>query len=143
LIAASALAAAPRAEAAITFTRTSGSIFFVSSQAASNGVRNMYVAYRVTNTGAAESDVWIKLDTFTGGVVSLAGQEDGLYHVRALGSGASKMAYLFLTASGATVTAQTHTVRAYDRRPDLPGAVQLASQVFTLTRVESSISASA
>jgi uncharacterized repeat protein (TIGR01451 family) len=132
------------ADAAITITRTSSSAFYVSSQAASNGIRNMYVAYRITNTGAAaEPDVWVKLDTFTGGIVSLASQEDGLYRLYTLNPGESKMAYLYLTASAVSPVAQGHTVRVYDRRPSLPGAVELTSQVFSLSEVRSSLDSGA
>ena len=138
------IATAAEAHAAISITRTSGDVFYLSSQAGSNNIRNMYVAYRITNTGvAAETDLWVKLDTFTGGVVSLAAQEDGLYRLYALGPGESKMAYLYLTASGLSATPQSHTVHVYDHRPDLPGAVELTSQVFTLSDVRESLSSGA
>jgi uncharacterized repeat protein (TIGR01451 family) len=141
LVSLALVATATRAQASITITRTSSDVFYISSQAASNNIRNMYAAYRITNTGAtAETDVWVKLDTFTGGVVSLATQEDGLYRLYALGPGESKMAYLYLTASGQTATPQSHSVRVYDHRPGLPAAVELTSQVFTLTKVQESLS---
>ena len=135
---------AARAEAAITISRTSGDAFYISSQANINGIRSMYVAYQITNTGAAaENDVWVKLDTFTGGAVSLAAQEDGLYRLYTLDPGESKMAYLYLTASGLAATPQSHAVHVYDHRPDLPGAAELASQVFTLSDVRESLSSGA
>jgi hypothetical protein len=67
LIAATVIGAAP-AQAAITITRTSDAFHYLSNQVASNNIRNMYAAYRITNIGpSAESDVWVKVDTFTGG----------------------------------------------------------------------------
>src|SRR5436190_5805244 len=142
-ILAALLGAALPAQAAFTVTRTSDSYFYISASAAANNIRNMYVAYRITNTGpGAQSDVWVKLDTFTGGIVSLATNEDGLYHIGPLNAGQSAMAYPYLTASATTNTPQTHTVRVYDRRPDLAGAVQLVGSLQTLLAVRSSIASS-
>ena len=144
LIALAATALGATQSHAFTITRTSSSTFYISTQAASNNIGSMYAAYRIQNTTvSSQPDVWVKLDTFTGGSVALATNEDGLYHLGRMDPGDTKMAYLYLSASAEVAAVQSHTVHIYDRRPDLPGPIELASQVFTFSEVRGSISAGA
>ncbi|MBW4519692.1 MAG: DUF11 domain-containing protein [Scytolyngbya sp. HA4215-MV1] len=122
-----------------TITRVSAPILYIDT-GITPAPRGMHVGYRITNTsGAAYSDLWVKLESFTGGVVSLGPNEDGIMHVGPLANGASKMVYFFVTATGATATAQTHTVSLYATRPDLAGS-SLCGSPFPLT-VEETIKA--
>src|SRR5262249_47271331 len=132
--------AAPSARAyAWTITRTSSPVFYIDT-GISPQLLGTYVAYQITNDGGTSyADIWAAVDTFTGGVVSLAPTEDGIVHLGAMAAGATKTAFFFLQASGATMTAQSHTVRVYGTRPP---ATQLASASFSLT-VEETIQASA
>ncbi len=136
------LGAAP-AQAQITISRLSSSVHYISTKFSTNNVGGMYAAYKIHNAGAAQADVWVKADNFTGGVVTLAPNEDGVVQLGALASGQYKMAYFFLGATTATTVPQTHTVTVYDTRPDLPGATALATAPFTFTEVATSISAAA
>jgi uncharacterized repeat protein (TIGR01451 family) len=101
----------------------------------------MYVSYQIVNTSATSyTDVWVGVDSFTGGVVSLAPGEDGVVQLGAMAPGQMKTAYFYLQASGQTNTGQSHTVRVYSTRPP---ATQIDSATFTMTRVEETIQANA
>ena len=123
---------------AFTITRTSSPVFYIDSP---SNLKGMYVSYQIVNDSATNyPDVWAAVDTFTGGVVSLAPGEDGVVNLGSMAPGQMKTAYFYLQASGATVAAQSHTVRVYPTRPP---AGQLASATFSFTRVEETIQANA
>ncbi|MEP1059936.1 MULTISPECIES: DUF7507 domain-containing protein [Cyanophyceae] len=111
-----------------TITRISSpDKFYVDTGAAPSPIpTGMYVGYKITNTsGAAYSDLWVKLENFSGGIIGLATNEDGIAHVGPLASGASTTVYAYLNATGAPAgnsAAQTHTVSLYSTRPDLATA---------------------
>ena len=64
---------------AVTITRTSGSTMQTDIP---NGLSCTYVSYIVSNdTATAYSNIWVKADSFTGGIVSLGGGDNGLYHL--------------------------------------------------------------
>ncbi len=121
---------------AFTITRNSASVVYLDT---GKNLAGHYAAYQITNTGVARDDVWVGVDSFAGGVVTLATNEDGIIQLGAMASGETKTAFVYLVASGATTTAQTHVVSVYSSRP--PG-VALASQGFSLTSA-STISANA
>jgi uncharacterized repeat protein (TIGR01451 family) len=120
-----------------TITRVSSPILYIDT-GITPAPRGMYVGYRITNNGPAYGDLWVKLEGFTGSIVSLGPNEDGIVRVGPLASGASKMVYFFVTATGATTAAQTHTVSLYSTRPDLTSAT--CGDPFSLT-VEETIKA--
>ncbi|UCC84845.1 MAG: DUF11 domain-containing protein, partial [Gemmatimonadota bacterium] len=124
--------AIPASGAAQTFTisRTSSPIFYLDL---SSGLQGMYVSYQITNTGAPAGDVWADVTNFTGGVITLATNEDGLVHLGAIGTGESRAAFFYLQASAADTATQTHTVNVYGTRPP---AAALASQSFSMTSDE-------
>ncbi|HEV2912752.1 MAG TPA: hypothetical protein VGX92_05490 [Pyrinomonadaceae bacterium] len=123
---------------AFTITRTSSPIFYVDTVA---GQRGMYVSYQILNNGATSyPDVWVAIDTFTGGVVSLAPREDGIVQLGPMAPGQMKTAYFYIQASGATTVDQSHTVRIYGTRPP---TTELQSATFTQTDVENTIQANA
>jgi uncharacterized repeat protein (TIGR01451 family) len=118
---------------ALTITRTSSPIFYVDTSITPS-LHGMYVAYQVSNNdGINYADLWVRIDSFAGGVISLGPNEDGFAHLGPLGPGQTKTAYFYLQASGATLTPQTHTVRVY---PNRAGIGQLASANFSMTSEE-------
>lgn len=121
-----------------TITRTSSPVFYTDFGA---NIRCMYVAYQITNNSATNyTDTWVAVDTFTGGVVSLAPGEDGIIQLGAMAPGQMKTAFFYIQATAAsTATPQSHTVRIYSTRPP---ATQLASASFSVT-VEDTIQANA
>jgi uncharacterized repeat protein (TIGR01451 family) len=130
----SALAAACSAS---TITRISSpGKFYVDTGAAPSPLpTGMYVGYKITNTsGVAYPDLWVKLENFSGGIIGLAANEDGIVHVGPLASGANTTVYVYLNATGApggNSTAQSHTVSLYSTRPDL-AAGSICGDAFSL-----------
>lgn len=124
---------------AFTITRTSSPVFYTDLRAGQSG---MYVSYQILNNSATSyPDVWVQIDTFTGGVVSLAAGEDGIVQLGAMGPNQMKTAFFYIQASALTLNAQSHTVRVYTARP--PSAPQVASATFSQTVVEDTIQANA
>ncbi|HEX6184280.1 MAG TPA: hypothetical protein VFZ44_10410 [Pyrinomonadaceae bacterium] len=128
---------------AITITRTSSPVFYYDTSITPQ-LRCMYVSYRVTNDGAYQPDVYANVGSFTGGVISLAPNEDGVVHLGAMNAGESKMAFFYLqaTGSGDVATAQSHTVRVYSGNPSA-GASQIGSASFSMSPVLETIKANA
>ncbi|HEX8285676.1 MAG TPA: hypothetical protein VF588_20135 [Pyrinomonadaceae bacterium] len=131
------------AHAAPTITRTSSSVFYYDTSTTPQ-LRCMYVSYRVTNDGTYQPDVYASIDSFTGTVIGLAPNEDGVVHLGAMNAGESKMAFFYLQASGTgdSVVPQSHTVRVYSGNPSA-GAPQIGSALFTMTPVLETIKANA
>lgn len=104
------------------------------------GLTGAYVGYKITNlSGANYADLWIKLEGFTGGVINLAANEDGIFHVGPLATNASTMVYFYLNATSTTTVAQTHTVSLYNTKPTLATAV--CGDSFSLLTSEDTIAA--
>ena len=127
---------------AVTVTRTSSPVFYYDTSITPQ-LRCMYVSYRVTNDGAYQPDVYANIGSFTGGVISLAPNEDGVVHLGAMNAGESKMAFFYLQAvgSGDVATAQSHTVRVYSGNPAT--APQIGSASFSISPVAETIKANA
>src|ERR1043165_7066766 len=71
-----------------TITRTSSPKFYTDFGA---NIRCMYVSYQITNNSATNyTDTWVAVDTFTGGVVSLAPGEDGIVQLGEMAPGQTK-----------------------------------------------------
>lgn len=102
-----------------------------------------YLGYRITNSGAARTNLWVKVSAFAGGSVTLADATADRQQIAALAGSASATAYFLAKATAVTASAQTHTVTVYDRRPDLTGASALATCTFSFTSVADTIAASA
>src|SRR4029434_2126083 len=110
--------------------RTSSPIFYIDTSVTPT-LQSMYVAYQIRNdSGVSYPDIWVGIDSFSGGIVSLGPTKDGVVHLGAIGPNQTKTAFFYLQASGATAAAQSHTVRVYPTRPP---AGQLASQTFRMT----------
>lgn len=118
-----------------TVTRISSPGQFHIDSSVSPSLTGAYVGYKITNnSGVAYSDLWVKLEGFTGGIIGLASNEDGLVHVGYLASGNSTTVYTYLNATNAPIrnnsSAQEHTVNLYPSRPDL--AVPICGDLFSL-----------
>jgi uncharacterized repeat protein (TIGR01451 family) len=110
-----------------TITRISSPGKFYIDSGVSPSPLGMYVGYKITNnSGAAYSDLWVKLENFTGGIIGLGTNEDGIVHVGYLASGDTTTVYVYLKATGApsntTSAVQKHTVSLYPSRPNLTTA---------------------
>lgn len=146
-------AATTCAAANIGVTPLHGSTFYTDnspSPPSNPKLQSQYEGYKFTNsTGAALNGLWSKIDTFVPGaatsIIGLAPGEDGVDQLVNLANGASDISYFSIQAvpSATDANAQTHTVHVYDRRPDLPGAVELCNTTYTYTRVISAIQAAA
>ena len=118
---------------ALTITRTSSPIFYMDTSTTPT-LQGMYVAYQISNNdGINYPDIWVRADTFSGGVISLGPNEDGIVHLGSLAPGQTKTAYFYLQANSATTLAQTHTVRVF---PNRFGTGQLAAANFSMTSEE-------
>jgi len=75
----------------VTVSASHGQVFYIDSAAGQN-LDATYVGYRVAAT-AAKTNLWIKLDTFKGGVVGLSNPSDASYSLGDLSSGNTKTAF--------------------------------------------------
>jgi hypothetical protein len=122
LVVAPAASAVPCSSRTISVSRASSSIFYF-DPSLSPKLSSAYVAYKITNSsGAAIDDLWVKLERFAGGALSLAPRENGLSHIGPLARGASVYAYFYLSASRHTSSPQSHDVVVYDGNPDVASA---------------------
>lgn len=87
------------------------------------------------NTGAALNDVWVRLENLSGGILSLATNEDGLTHVGPMAAGATKQVYFYLkhdsTLTGDSTTEQTHRVVLYPSNPTPGGVTSTCNSSFS------------
>ena len=91
----------------ITVAPKHGKIFYVDSGQGQN-VDASYVAYSIT-ADATKTNLWAKLDTLSGGVVSLANPSDASLPLGDVSSGSGQSAFFLLKAKGSTLTSQSHT----------------------------------
>lgn len=132
-----AVAGTPGTGWAFSITRTSAAEMSIDT-----GLTAGYAQYRITNSGPTSyADLWVKVTNFSGGVLGLAPNEDGIVHVGAVGAGSTTTVSALLAASGATATAQSNAVQIWDGKPGAGGS-QVASQSFSTT-VASTIAANA
>ena len=68
----------------ITITQTSAPIIYIDDDT-SPLLDSVYTSYRI-NTGGSDSfdDLWVRLEDFSSANLSLATNEDGLYHIGSL-----------------------------------------------------------
>jgi uncharacterized repeat protein (TIGR01451 family) len=128
---------------AIDFVRTTPDLFFIDT-GQGRLLSCEYEQVRITNNDpVAYDDLWVKASNFTGGVVGLAPNEDGIYNLGALGVGQSDDAYFYLSAQTATSVLQQHTVTVYDGDPREGGTpISGASANFGFRKVLQTIEAS-
>lgn len=116
-------AAAPCSGSSVTVTRVGSPVFYIDT-GISPQLTSAYVGYTIQNGGSAISDLWVKLENFTGTRLALASGENGLLHVGPLANGATTFVGFYLTASGTgdTATSQTHDVALYPSNPSVSSA---------------------
>ena len=121
------LAAAPLS-GNFTVTTKSSPVIYVDC---SNGNDATYVAYNVTNNGAAVSDLWAQLTPAAG---DIALSEDGIYHIGGLGSAASVTIYFFVKVNNCAnkAVAQTLTVKLYTTPAPFGAAVSTDAFSYTV-----------
>ena len=119
-------------------TATHSTVFYIDSGQGQN-VDASYVGYQI-NTSAAKSNVWAKLDTFSGGVVSLANPADAAFPLGDISS-ETKTAFFLLKAPTNTSGAQSHILRVYSGKPGLVTSTELYTCKFTFSKVAETIKA--
>lgn len=125
----------------IKITAVHGKVFYIDT-GQNQFIDASYVGYKVTTT-AAKSNVWVRLDSFSGGVVSLSNPLDADMPIGNMTNSDNQMAYFLLKANKSTTLAQTHVVRVFIGRPDLPGSTEAYSCTFKFVKVSETIKAAA
>ena len=133
--------AANPAQANLTVTATHGKAFYIDSSTGQN-IDAAYVGYQITSS-TAQTGLWASLESFTGGVVSLANPADRFQVLPNFAANASRTAYFLLKATASSTAPQRHLLRVYDRRPDLQGATAVYTCQWTFLRVTETIKARA
>lgn len=127
----------------ITVAPSHGSVFYTDTGVTPN-LDAGYIGYRVTNgTGSTQSDLWAKVGDFTGGKLDLANSQDNIMQLPSLSNGATGASYFLLKATGATTSAQSHTLRIYSGRPDLNSSSLLYECSFSFSKIKETIKAAA
>ena len=126
----------------LTLTPSHSSVFYIDSGVAPK-VDAAYVAYNISNSSAsARTNVWVQLSNFAGGKVTLANPADAAQEISIPANG-NATAFFLLKATGATTTAQSHTVKVWTARPDISGSSALATCDYSFSKVSETIKASA
>ena len=122
----------------IRVTPSHSTIFYIDSGQGQN-VDASYVGYQV-NASAAKTNIWVKVDTFSGGVVSLSNPSDAEFPLGDM-STETKTAFFLLKAPSSTSTSQSHLVHVYTGKPGLATSSEIYSCKFTFVKVAETIKA--
>ncbi|MFM8415317.1 MAG: FG-GAP-like repeat-containing protein [Planctomycetota bacterium] len=130
---------------AVDIAPITGNGFFFVDTGQGRTLDSEYSGYAITNNNPVTyADVWVQAHDFTGGVLNLSPNEDGVYHLGQLDPGETDRAWFYLTATGASVVPQSHVISVYDGDPREGGTlIPGATETVTFNRVEESIEASA
>lgn len=125
-------------------TPSHGQVMYIDS-GVSPKVDAAYVGYKIQNTDTvnARTNLWVALDSFAGGKVTLANPSDAYQQIPSIPANGSATVFFLLKASGSATTAQTHTVHVYNKRPDLTSPSELLVCDFKFQKVLETIRASA
>ena len=126
----------------ITITAVHGKVFYIDTGQNQN-VDAAYTGYRVNTTGTARNNVWVRVDSFAGGVISLSNPLDQELQMGNMASTDNHMAYFLMKANKATTLAQSHVVRVYTGKPGTSGSSELYSCTFSFIKVAETIKAAA
>jgi hypothetical protein len=119
---------------ALQITRTS-STNLMTDLGVSPQLQCSYASYQIYNNDAVSySNLWVKIDSFTGTIVKLGGGDPGEYNLGSLAIGQTNTAFFYLQATNVTATVQTHTIKVYQGRPDV--GTLLTNQNFSVTVVD-------
>ncbi|MFM5951262.1 MAG: hypothetical protein ACKOOE_01470, partial [Micrococcales bacterium] len=103
-----------------------------------------YATYSVQNLLATgRTNLWVKLDTFTGGAVQLANSNDAAFALGDVAASSSATSFFLLKALATSTSAQAHVVRVYQGKPGVSGSTELYSCTYTFTKVAETIKAAA
>ncbi len=103
-----------------------------------------YATYSVQNLVAtSRSNLWVKLDTFTGGAVSLANSNDAAFALGDVAASSSATSFFLLKALATSSSPQAHVVRVYQGKPGVAGSTELYSCTYTFSKVAETIKAAA
>mgnify|MGYP000440907690 FL=1 len=154
----SSLGVAPQAQAAISnkcdgtaandqnslrVSPNHGAVFYIDSGQGQN-LDATYVSYSVNNRAAStKTNLWVKVDTFTGGKVQLANTNDSAYPLGDVAASGTATSFFLLKATATTTSAQSHVVRVYSGKPGLTSSTELYSCSYTFTKVAETIKAAA
>jgi uncharacterized repeat protein (TIGR02543 family) len=120
-----------------------GKVFYIDSGQRQN-VDAAYAGYRVENIGAtAKTNLWARVDSFTGGVVSLANASDAVFRVGDIATNQIQPAFFLMQAASSSTRAQSHVFRVFDRDPRVTGATELYNCTYTFVAVRETIKAQA
>jgi CshA-type fibril repeat protein len=139
---AASASAATCASQNLTVAPLQSGVFYID---AAQSYLGSYVGYKVTNGGAStRSTLWMRLESFTGGVVGPADGNGSTVAVSLdpIAAGGSTPAYAYLKAAAATSTAQTHQLVLYDGRPG-SGGTEVCRDTETISAVADVIKAAA
>ncbi len=109
---------------------------------AAQGYDAQYIGYKI-NSPTAVKNLWVKLDTFAGGSVTLAPSQPAQQASGDIAANTDTFTYFLAKATTVTTTAQTHRVVLYNGNPTLAGATAICSKTSSFTRVEDEITANA
>lgn len=138
----SCVTAGTTAQNGYTEAPSHGQVMYIDS-GVSPKIDASYVGYRITNNTGSTKSIWVQLDNFTGGKVGLANPKDAFQQLPNLATGTTSTAFFLLKATGSTTTAQTHTMKVYEQRPDLSGSTPKFTCDFTFQKVSETIKANA
>lgn len=109
--------AGPCASSNITITRVSDPVLRIDT-GISPQLTNTYVAYTIlNNTGSTINDLWVTIENFTGGFVTLATDENDSFHIGPIADTAQIFATFYVTTTGETATTQNHNIVVYEGSP--------------------------
>lgn len=131
------------AQNGVTVVPSHGQAFYIDT-GASPKLDAGYIGYRVTNgTGSTQKNLWTEVSSFTGGVLGLANPLDSEQQITTLNNNSTAASYFLLKATSATTTPQTHRVKVWNGRPDLPGSQVLYDCLYTFSSIKETIKAAA
>ncbi|MDB6110086.1 MAG: hypothetical protein JWR69_1836 [Pedosphaera sp.] len=100
---------------ALTITRTSDAVLYIDS---SSSVWCSYSSYQIVNNVAVNySNLWVKIDSFSGTNLRLGGGDPGSYNLGNLGINQTNTVFFYLQATNTTTVAETHAVKVYRGQP--------------------------
>lgn len=109
---------------------------------AAQGYDAQYIGYKI-NSPTTVKNLWVKLDSFTGGSVTLAPNQPAEQSSGDVAANTDTYTYFLAKATTVTTTAQNHRVIIYSGNPSLAGATAICSKTSTFNRVEDQITANA
>jgi len=138
----SCVTAGATAQNGYTEAPSHGQVMYIDS-GVSPKIDAAYVGYRITNNSGTAKSIWVQLDNFTGGKVGLANPKDAFQELPNLANGSTATAFFLLKATGSSTSAQTHTMKVFEQRPDLVGSTAKFTCDFAFVKVAETIKANA